>query len=180
MNDSRTTDNAEKQYWRVFYTAARAEKKCRDRLEDRRIDVFLPLRVEIRRWSDRRKKVAVPLFRNYIFARVNEAERLEVLKTKGIVRSVSFGGRPARVSEGEIKQLQLTQEAPDRIEAVDLRPAVGERVAITEGPFRGLVGDVVEHRGTFSVLVRVESIRQAVKVHVPGDWVEAAGDLVVH
>ena len=42
--------------WRVFYTRARAEKKCEQRLEDRRIDVLVPKKKEIRQWSDRKKR----------------------------------------------------------------------------------------------------------------------------
>ncbi|MFP4228422.1 MAG: transcription termination/antitermination NusG family protein, partial [Salinivenus sp.] len=43
--------------WRVFYTRARAEKKCETRLQDRGIDVLVPKKTEIRQWSDRKKKV---------------------------------------------------------------------------------------------------------------------------
>ena len=53
--------------WRVFYTRARAEKKCEERLQDRRIEVLVPKKKEVRQWSDRKKEVTVPLFRNYLF-----------------------------------------------------------------------------------------------------------------
>lgn len=156
----------------MFYTHARAEKKCEKRLHNRRIDVLLPTRTVVREWSDRKKEVVEPLFRNYIFARVDEKDRLRVLQTPGIVRCVSFRGEPARLREEEVEQIKRTQEAPDRLSVVDLRPPVGATVTVTDGPLQGLTGEVQEHRGQTYVLVRVEAIRQAVKVQVPADWIK--------
>lgn len=160
--------------WRVFYTRARAEKKCEERLDDRRIDVLVPKKTEIRQWSDRKKEVSVPLFRNYVFARVDEKDRLRVLRTPGIVRCVHFGGDPAQLREETVEQLKRTQKAPERLSAADLRPPIGETVTIKNGPLKGLTGEVQEHRGQTYLLVQVEAIRQAVKVEVPADWVETA------
>ena len=160
--------------WRVFYTRARAEKKCEERLQDRRIEVLVPKKKEVRQWSDRKKEVTVPLFRNYLFARVDEKDRLRVLRTNGIVRCVHFDGEPARLRQGTVEQLQTAQQAPDRLSVTDLRPPVGGRVTVTEGPLQGLTGEVREHRGQMNILVRVEAIRQMMKVEVPADWVETA------
>jgi len=172
------TDSDAAAVWRVFYTRARAEKKCETRLEQRSVEVFLPKRAVVRQWADRTKKVIEPLFRNYIFARVDEAERMRVLRTNGIVRCVTFRGEPARLRDEEVDQLRLTQGAPDRLSVMDLRPPVGTEVTVTGGPLQGLSGEVTEHRGQVHVLVRVESIRQAVKVEVPADWVEQQADWV--
>ena len=158
--------------WRVFYTRARAEKKCEERLQDRRIEVLVPKKKEVRQWSDRKKEVTVPLFRNYLFARVDEKDRLRVLRTNGIVRCVHFDSEPARLREETVEQLQTAQQAPDRLSVADLRPPVGERVTVTDGPLQGLTGEVQEHRGQMNILVRVEAIRQMMKVEVPTDWVE--------
>lgn len=172
MSDTDPMQDDRNREWRVFYTQARAEKKCEERLEDRRIDVLVPKKKELRQWSDRKKEVTVPLFRNYLFARVDEKDRLRVLRTKGIVRCVHFDGEPARLREETVDQLLQTQKAPDRLSVADLRPPVGETVTITDGPLQGLTGEVREHRGQMYLLVRVEAIRQAVKVEVPADWVE--------
>lgn len=160
--------------WRVFYTRARAEKKCETRLQDRRIDVLVPKKKEVRQWSDRKKEVTVPLFRNYLFARVDEKDRLRVLRTKGIVRCVHFDGEPARLREETVEQIKTAQQAPERLSAADLRPPIGETVTITDGPegLRGLTGEVREHRGQLHLIVRVKAIRQAMKVEVPADWVD--------
>ncbi len=169
QEDTETTDSRK---WRVFYTRSRAEKQCEERLEQRRIDVFLPKNEVVRQWKDRKKKVIEPLFRNYIFARVDEQERLTALKTPGIVRCVSFGDAPAEVDTAEIEQLKIAQQDPARLRLVDAPlPTLGAPVTITEGPLRGLCGEVTEHRGQYHLILHITAIRQAVRVHVPAAWV---------
>ncbi len=165
---------AEEQIWRVFYTFPRAEKKCEKRLSDHGINVFLPKHTVVRQWSDRKKKVVEPLFRNYIFARVGERDRLRVLQTDGIVRCVSFQGKPAVVQDDVIGQLRLAIERTGDFAVVDYvpRPKVGAQVVVTEGPLKGLRGEIREHRGQTNVLVAITAIRQALRVNVPGAWVE--------
>ncbi len=161
--------------WRVFYTRARAEKKCEELLQERDIEVFLPKQLVIRQWRDRKKKIVEPLFPNYIFAQVDEDTRLRVLQTPGIVRCVSFDGKPARVSEAEMEQLQIAQRDPHRLRRLEgPLPRIGEEVTITEAPLRGLRGKVMEHRGQVHLIVQVTAIRQALRVQVPAGWVHAA------
>ena len=95
-----------------------------------------------------------------------------MLQTPGIVRCVSFGGAPAEVDEGEIEQLKIAQKDPKRLRLVDFPlPGLGEVVTVTEGPLRGLSGEVLDHGSQCYVILRVTAIRQAVRVHVPAAWV---------
>ena len=160
--------------WRVFYTHPRAEKKCEERLYDRHIEVFLPTHTIVRQWSDRKKKVVEPLFRNYIFAHVNESERLRVLQTDGIVRCVSFNGKAAIIADDEIEHIRQVISLGGEFAVVDYvpRPSVGSKVIVTEGPLQGLSGEVREHRGQTHVLVAIAAIRQAISINVPAGWVE--------
>jgi transcription antitermination factor NusG len=162
-------------FWRVFYTDPRAEKKCEERLYDRHIEVFLPTHTVLRQWSDRKKKIVEPLFRNYIFAHVDERDRLRVLQTEGIVRCVSFNGQPAVVSDEEIEYIRQVISHGGEFAVVDYvpRPSVGSKVIVTEGPMRGLRGEVREHRGQTHILVSIAAIRQALRVNIPATWVEA-------
>lgn len=161
--------------WHVFYTRARAEKKCERLLDERQIEVFLPKRAVTRQWKDRRKKIIEPLFPNYIFAHVDEKGRLRVLKTPGVVRCVAFGKQLAIVSSEEMGQLRLLQEKPDWLEpATALLPDRGTIVTIEDGPLLGLKGNVIAHRGEFRIVVQIPSIKQAVKVIVPASAVSIA------
>ncbi len=170
MNPHSGTDRI----WRVFYTHPRAEKKCEERLRQQEIDVFLPRVVSLRQWKDRKKEIEAPLFPNYIFARVCERERLIALQTQGIVRCISLGGQIARVSAEEIEQLMIMQKDPKRLMLADAgMPPIGKKVTIFQGPMEGLQGEVIEHRRHVFVIVRIETIRQAVKVNIPASWVRS-------
>jgi transcription termination/antitermination protein NusG len=159
-------------HWRVFYAKPRSEKKVEERLVASGKDVFLPMRTAMRQWSDRKKKVSVPLFPGYIFAHVTERERLDVLEDDSIVRTLSFGGTLAAARQEEIDALKLLQTMPDRIEAVEKRafPA-GSEVIVINGPLNGLRGCVTGHPKAHYLLVEAPSVRQVVRVHVPADWV---------
>lgn len=162
------------QTWRVFYTRSRAEKQIEASLERQEYEVFLPKCEEIRQWKDRKKRVVLPLFPGYIFACVNERERLEVLQLDGVVRNVCMDGQPCSLTEDEIDQLRILQEDPYRISAVPISelPKKGAHVTVTRGAFSGLKGEVRSRRGQTHVVVIVPAIKQAVRVIVPAEWVE--------
>ncbi|MEZ4701958.1 MAG: UpxY family transcription antiterminator [Rhodothermales bacterium] len=162
-------------HWRIFYTAPRAETKAEERLLGQGVEVFLPRCTTLRRWSDRMKKVTEPLFTSYLFARVDERGRMQVLQTPGVVRCLSFGGRLASISDDEIERLRITQRDLDRLTLHPTWvPPIGREVVVKAGPFEGLRGDVIEHRGQCSVMVRVHAIKQAVRVQVPAEYVREA------
>ena len=71
--------------WRVLYVRPRWEKKVEDQLTERNIENFLPLREEIRQWTDRKKRVIVPLFPGYLFVHVNERERVDTFDVPGVM-----------------------------------------------------------------------------------------------
>lgn len=158
--------------WRVFYTRSRWERKVEESLERSGIEVFLPKRVVARQWSDRKRRVVQALFPGYIFSRVDKRDHLRVLQTDGVVRAISFNGKPAIVPEVDIEVLQALQKDPERLEAIRIPlPAVGTPVVINQGPFLGLHGEVIEHRRRIFVVIQVPSICQAVKIEIPADWV---------
>lgn len=162
------------QAWRVFYTRSRAEKRVEEDLARRAFEVFLPKCAEIRQWKDRRKRVILPLFPGYIFAHVNERERLDVLRVDGVVRTVTMDGRPCALTQEEIDQLKILQQDPYRVEAVPMSamPDKGAHVTINRGAFSGLSGEVRERRGQTHIVVTIPAIKQAVRIIVPAEWVE--------
>ncbi|MCX8009800.1 MAG: hypothetical protein N3A61_01480 [Ignavibacteria bacterium] len=85
--------------WLVFYTKARHEKKINQELIEKGIHSYLPLIKVKKKWSDRYQTIEEPLFKSYIFAFVDEADRLKVTSTKGIVKTINFNGRIAVIPE---------------------------------------------------------------------------------
>ena len=80
--------------WYAVYTAARAEKKVKERLDQIGIENYLPLRTEYRVWSDRKKKVSVPLISGYIFVHIKE-ETFVPLQITGVLSYPTASGTSA-------------------------------------------------------------------------------------
>ncbi|HUF08453.1 MAG TPA: UpxY family transcription antiterminator [Rhodothermales bacterium] len=160
--------------WRIFCTRSRAEKRVEESLERRAVEVFLPKCAEVHQWKDRKKQVILPLFPGYIFAHVNERERLDVLTVDGVVRTLTMDGQLCALSQDEIEQLRILQQDPYRVEAVAISqiPEKGTHVTINRGALSGLSGEVRNHRGLTHVVIVVEAIKQAVRVIVPAEWIE--------
>jgi transcription antitermination factor NusG len=138
--------------WLVVYTKPRQEKKAADALARQSFEVYCPLKREKRKWSDRWKWVETPLFTSYLFLRIAETERSQVLQVPGVVRFLFWLGKPAVVKEEEIRILRqwLNEVEPEALEVVGLEP--GSRARIESGALMGREGEVVERRGTKLVL----------------------------
>lgn len=156
--------------WYACRTRARAEKQVDRRLAARGIESYLPLIEEIRQWADRKRRVAFPLFPGYVFARFDLRRIHEVLSTSGVATVVRVNGYPAPLRDEEIASVRILaqgvnagEEPPTPIEYVE----VGEEVVVTEGPFVGMRGVLIEERGRARVAVRLTVIRRAVSVELP-------------
>ncbi len=91
--------------WYVLFTKPKSEKKVAQKLEERGMEVCCPVSVEVRQWSDRKKKVEVPLLPSMVLVKLEDHERHLVFETYGAVRYLFWLGEPATVSEAEIEAL---------------------------------------------------------------------------
>src|SRR5260370_3562948 len=92
--------------WYAAYTRARHEKRAAEQLAGRGVECFLPQYESLRRWKDRRVRLALPLFPSYVFVRIPLAQRLRVLEVSSVVRLVQFQGQPAPLPEDTIERLK--------------------------------------------------------------------------
>jgi transcription antitermination factor NusG len=127
--------------WHVIYTKPKNEKKVADRLQQIGVDVYCPLVTVVKQWSDRKKKVQMPLFNSYVFVNISEKEREIVFQVPGVVRYLFWLGKPAVVREEEIAALQ--EGLRETIVSYEVRGIkVGDIVPIPNGPFHGKEGIV--------------------------------------
>lgn len=92
--------------WFVLYVKVRQEFKVAQRLENIGIQTFLPFKTEIRQWSDRKKKINVPLLPSMVLVSVEEKDILKIFTIPGPVRFLFEQGNRARVSDEEITAMQ--------------------------------------------------------------------------
>lgn len=139
--------------WYVIYVKSRAEKKVAKRLEEQGIEIFFPLKTEIRQWSDRKKKVIVPFFSTYIFVKINyKTERLAILQTVGVVQFLFWLRKPALIRKEEMQEVITFFQNYEKKNIQQEKIKLGERYRVEKGPFVGKVGKAKENSGNRVVL----------------------------
>jgi transcriptional antiterminator RfaH len=128
--------------WHAIYTKPRSEKKVAERLSEQEIEVYCPLIKTVRQWSDRKKKVQLPMFPGYVFVRVSELERAEVLQDYGVLNFVFWLGKPAIVRDNEIEAIREIAEHGNEVNIQSKSFEVGQLVTIPDGPFKGMSGKI--------------------------------------
>jgi transcription elongation factor/antiterminator RfaH len=153
--------------WYALYTKSRTEKKVHQLLMEKGIETYLPLLKTLKQWSDRKKWVEEPLFRSYIFIRISEKERLDAIRTDGVVRMISFQGRPVSIPDKQIEAVRAyINEGETRVEK-EVYFTPGDRVEVTRGTLQGLQGTMVETKGKKRVMVEIEGIGEKIMLNIP-------------
>ena len=124
--------------WMAVYTKPRNEKKVKEYLGRVGVEHYLPLQEVKRKWSDRWKVVQEPIIPSYVFVKVEEKERLQVLECPGVTNFVFWLGKAAIIPDREIEQIRfLLKEQSDTqlVQFEALKP--GDRAKIDAGKFVG-------------------------------------------
>jgi len=165
-------ENNNKKLWYVIYVRSRHEKTVHSALLDKGIDASLPMRTVVREWSDRKKKVQLPLFRGYVFVNIDlKVDNLNVLKTPGVVKFIGIRKEPSRIPNEQIHWMHMMAAESTTVRTEKEIP-VGERVHVMAGPFKGTEGVVIRDGGKSRLVVLIESIMQAVSVDIKPEYLE--------
>ena len=130
--------------WYAVYTRPRWEKKVANLLLQGGIENYCPLNKVRRKWSDRVKLVEEPLFKSYVFVKVDEAGRTAVRMTDGVINFVYWDGKPAIVKDKEIEAIRLFLEEHENVSLVKMELKPNDRVRVAAGPLMDAEGKVLE------------------------------------
>ncbi len=132
--------------WLAVYTRPRWEKKVNQLLTEKGLESYCPLNKVRRKWSDRVKLVEEPLFKSYVFVKVNEEDRSKVRMTSGAINFVYWEGKPAVIKEKEITAIKRFLDEYENVEARPVELKVNQRVRITNGTLMDNEGKVLDLR----------------------------------
>lgn len=142
--------------WYVVYTRSRFEKKVESTLLERNFEAYCPKITRRKKWSDRYKNVAEPLFKSYVFVKIDPKQKYEVLEDAGIVKFVNFKGEMAEVPERDINRLKAMLGHYDhekiRVEGIQME----DKVIIRSGAFIDQEGKVLHVSGKNVILYMEE------------------------
>ncbi|SDG46776.1 UpxY family transcription antiterminator [Psychroflexus sediminis] len=128
--------------WLVLYTKPRAEKKLAEQLLQDGIEAYCPVQVEIKQWSDRKKKIESPLLPSMILVNIDEDKRDRVFDRKHAVRYLYWLGEPAKVTSEEVESLRsMAEDSQFESQGLEkLKP--GEKLDMTALGFEHIQGTV--------------------------------------
>ncbi|MBL0068981.1 MAG: UpxY family transcription antiterminator [Chitinophagaceae bacterium] len=143
--------------WLAVYTRPRWEKKVNRLLTEKGLESYCPLNKVRRKWSDRMKVVEEPLFKSYVFVKVDNNDRIAVRMTNGAINFVYWDGKPAVIKEKEINAIKRFLNEYENVEANPVDLKVNQRVRITNGTLMDKEGKVLDVRHK-TVKVAIESL----------------------
>jgi transcriptional antiterminator RfaH len=149
--------------WYVVYTKPKWEKKVAERLNEIGITAYCPLLTKVSQWSDRKKKIQVPMFNSYIFVQIEEKQRNAIFEVPGAIRYLFWLGKPAIVKEKEIQIIQDWLNAPNDFEVVVDKWKQGDKIILESGPFLAQSAIVKEIKQNHYILI-LESLGCILKV----------------
>lgn len=130
-------------HWLAVYTKPKNERKVFDRLQHAGFEVYLPLHKVVRQWSDRKKKILVPLISSYVFVKTDEKNRLEVLKDFGVLNFVFWLGKPAIIKDNEIERIKYFLGEANNHEIIIEQLEIGELAKINAGQFKDEIVTII-------------------------------------
>ncbi len=160
--------------WHVLYTMPRWEKKIYASLLRKGLEVWCPLQKVERQWSDRKKVVEEPIFKSYLFIRINDQEKAVTLHTEGILNFVHYLGKPAIVRDEEIETIKAYLHEKD-VKLSLLSKEVFEadtKIKVTQGVFMDQTGTVIKALGRNKIYVSLETIGHVLIVEFPAQHLQ--------
>ena len=149
--------------WLAFHSRPRCEKKAASACLDLGLRHFLPLRENVTRRQKRRYSFFVPLFPGYLFACCHPDERLSLMQSGYMVKSIDV-----------VDQRQLLTELTGIYVAcrsgvsVSLYPLLkrGRVVRVSRGPLAGVHGKISQRKESFRLVLNISALGTAVAVEV--------------
>jgi transcription termination/antitermination protein NusG len=142
-------------------------------LRDKGYETFMPRCTARRLWSDRVKKVELPLFPGYLFCRFELHDRLSILTTPGMISIVGAGRIPIAVEDHEITAIRLILRAGL---AAQSRPflASGSRAYVESGPLAGVEGILTNSEKGDQLVVSINLLQRSIAVVMDRNWVRTS------
>ncbi len=157
---------AARRHWCVLHVRPRTEKKTAGFLKLYGMWHHLPLWTKTVRRQRRKVRTELPVFPGYVFAKLNAADRVKMMKTNLVVGTIRVLNE--RLLIHQLRQVARAGKTGAQIHCTEIFKA-GDPVRIKYGPMAGVEGYVVREKGGVSVVLNVEMLGQAISVTLPSE-----------
>ena len=149
--------------WYVLHVKPRTEKKVKLYLERYRCFRYLPVVVRVMKIQRRKIRREYPVFPGYVFTRLSPEERVEMLKTNLIVRTLTVTNPRQMIHQ--LRQIEHATKSPAEIRRTHPFKS-GDYVRVKSGPMRGLEGYVKRDGPNATICLNVEILGAAVEMAI--------------
>jgi transcription antitermination factor NusG len=159
--------------WYALHTRARHERAVDQRLRAQGMTTFLPVTTEVHRWSDRRKRIEVPLFSCYVFIRsaLSPQDRVRVFGEESVLGFVGVRGQGIAIPDHQIDAVR-TLVAQDISWSFHPFLKAGQRVRIRGGALDGVEGIFLSRSGDDRLIISVDAVQRSLAVRISGYDIE--------
>jgi transcriptional antiterminator RfaH len=152
--------------WYAIYTRLNHEKAVESNLLEKNIEVFLPKRKTLHKWSDRKKWVEEPLFRPYVFVRVSNKEYYEVLQTTSVCNYICFEGKAASIPDNQIDLIRKVIDENLTYDIVNQNLEINQKVEVIAGPLTGLKAEVINKKNKNHIVIVLKELNCSLLVDI--------------
>ncbi|GEN27705.1 transcription antitermination protein RfaH [Halovibrio variabilis] len=152
--------------WYVIQCKGGESFRAADNLTNQGYEVFHPVLNAQRKRQSKLVTVTEPLFPYYLFIRLDQvaSDWRPIRSTRGVLRLLTFGNRPVAVPESLVGTLRAQ---PHHLEGSHTYFSAGEKVTITDGPFKDLEAIFTRCKGEERAIVLLNVLNRPQHLEVP-------------
>ncbi|KAA0011479.1 transcription/translation regulatory transformer protein RfaH [Billgrantia pellis] len=171
MNERETQpieDDVSVPRWYVIQCKGGESFRAAEHLGNQGYELFHPVLDVQKKRGGKLVWISEPLFPHYLFIRLDRVASnwRPIRSTRGVLRIVTFGNRPLPVDDALIETLR-EQGTEDRESSVNVYFRAGEKVEITEGPFKDLQAVFASHKGEERAIVLLNLLNRQQRLEMP-------------
>ena len=152
--------------WYAVHTRSRHEKQIDLFLSKRGIETFLPLVHTLSRRRDRKKYVDIPLFPGYLFVCAEKERLYDVKYTRGVTRIIGTDlDAPTPIPDKQILDIKSILENEVKLDPFPYLKK-GRMVRVKSGPLKGMEGILVERKGHYKLVIRIDLLQKGAAAEV--------------
>lgn len=157
-------NESDKKHWYALYTRPRWEKKVAALLVEKGIENYCPLNRTTRQWSDRKKVVLEPVFKGYVFVKIEDEKKWTAKEVPGVLNFVYWLGKPAKIKESEITMIKKFLNEFKDVQVEPKGFVAESAVRIKQGVLMNYRGIIVEVLGS-RVVVKIDTLDLQLSAH---------------
>ena len=153
--------------WFLVHCKPNAAHLARQNLKNQNFPVFLPMQKVTERKSKEFQTMLRPLFPGYLFVQIDQlaGSWRKINNTRGVARIVQLGANPCPLPDTVMAELIERCDAKQVLQDSGSLE-VGNQARISQGPFSGLIADIVRIKPDRRVHLLLDIMGQATEIMV--------------